>query len=369
MKIKCFLLSFFLCLAFNNANANMASPKIDETPVGSAISSKDIHVLSEYIRIQFSNKFSFAEFTVEYTIRSPKNGVQVPLIFYAKNYDKDVGLFDVKLDGQPISVLDFSDTSSLNVFIDKYKNDFKIREGYLMMSFDSLNALEAFALDDSKYFEVDIDSGIHKIEVRYRTYAGIYNGPWVQESFVEYALRPAKYWKSFQNLKIEIIQGDEVLDYSTNLGPSQEGAISKVNTWIFDTLPADDIVINYRPPISGFAQLLINVSPYWIAFIVASIFAFFHWWWIVFYRRKHPKIWLSIATVAGALIIPAIFCVVYVFSYPLIDFFIGNHASGRSAYMSIAIFFYYPIKFIFYLILSLAIDLIYRYRLKKKNIN
>ena len=69
--------------------ANMASPIIPGTMVATPFTSQYVDILGEKIFIRINESFTTASFRIEYRIKSSASGKQIPLLFYAVNYNKN----------------------------------------------------------------------------------------------------------------------------------------------------------------------------------------------------------------------------------------------------------------------------------------
>ena len=86
MRLKHILTIVFISFQLI-VKANMASPVSGGSFYASAFSSKDIDILSEYIHIAIDKNFKSAKYIVEYTIQSDVSGNQIPLLFYAQDFE------------------------------------------------------------------------------------------------------------------------------------------------------------------------------------------------------------------------------------------------------------------------------------------
>jgi hypothetical protein len=100
MKNKLVLL--FVLLA-NICFANMASPLRPGTIHANALTSKEVSILHEQIRVRVLNGFKTAEFDIVYQIKTDLEGGQIPLLFLAKDYKSD---FKVWVDDQQVEIQD-----------------------------------------------------------------------------------------------------------------------------------------------------------------------------------------------------------------------------------------------------------------------
>ncbi|HRE41419.1 MAG TPA: hypothetical protein PLG90_08785 [Ignavibacteria bacterium] len=336
----------------------MASPIVEGTYSASPYSSRDIDILKEKIFIKLSSDFKTAKFNIEYNIKTDIDGKQIPLLFYAKDY-KDG--FKVTIDGKPIELIEIPEdyTKTEGTPFEKFSDSFikPDEEGgveYVKIYWYK-NSGYRYYLRDLKYFEVDLSAGEHKILVEYTADAWVDRYNWVKEYSIRYSLYPARYWKSFGELEITIDATELKSEYKTNLGFPGTGDINKVGVWKFNAIPEDYIVLEYYPPISGYANFLLTLQPSGMTAIVSVILILLHLIFIYLYRKKNPAKKFSLAVILGSLVIPLIILWFYVYSFDIIDSAIGNEAGSYHGYtfLSIAL---YPFLMPVYLVVMWLID-------------
>ena len=105
ITLKKRLLAILLCFTLV-LNANMASPVNRGTLSGNPFLNNYVNVLHENTLITLDDAYAYAKFDVEYIIESEKDGINIPLLFYAFGYDAD---FVVTLDGEQIDLKQFKD--------------------------------------------------------------------------------------------------------------------------------------------------------------------------------------------------------------------------------------------------------------------
>ena len=250
LKEKVMWKILLLLLMLSNATifANMASPYREGTRCSNAFSSKDIDIINEKIRIKIIDKFLNASYFIDYNIRADKGGLQIPLLFLAKDFTNN---FRIWVDNKEIIVRDipsdykFGSNPDLKTFseIFNHSND-NIRSEFVRISFDSIS-IDEFQLKELKYFEVSLTKGMHIIHVEYNAEPWTSNGEWIKEFALRYSLSPAKFWRSFGNLEIEIVNHSNVL-YTPNIGVPNQGKIDSVAVWKFNQLPSDFIYLLYN---------------------------------------------------------------------------------------------------------------------------
>ena len=159
-------LTFLLLLLGQLARANMASPIREGTMASSAFASKDLDVLSELINIKIDKDYMTAKFTVEYTIESKVTGGQIPLLFYAQDY-KDS--FLVWLDNQSVTIRNIPEeyTHPEDSPFSGFSGLRDDGNGDEVTIYWSKNSGFTCKLSDLKYFETDIEKGLHMVRVGY----------------------------------------------------------------------------------------------------------------------------------------------------------------------------------------------------------
>ncbi|HRP33615.1 MAG TPA: hypothetical protein PKV73_17085 [Agriterribacter sp.] len=241
----------FIILLQISAKANMASPQLDLLSGVSTISSRQIDILHEDLKITLDSFFDKAFFNVHYRIRADKAGIQIPLLFVAELYKSD---FTVEVDGKPVSVLRIPETfyqsgrlkdfspPNIDVESDRVYVDWPVFQ-------------KVYEKKDVQYFEVDLTQGEHSIVVRYeagalsKEFYGDYDIV-TTETSIKYLLSPAKLWKSFGGLNLTIDGADffnSNPDASIYSDFGNLSAKEPVKRWEFDSIPQDYFYVSYRP--------------------------------------------------------------------------------------------------------------------------
>lgn len=325
--------------------ANMASPIINGTTVGTAYSSADIDILSETININIKKGFHEADYDITYEIYSDKEGERVPLIFevfedYISN-DSEKS-FTIKVDGQTIPVLRNYD----------YKSDSTALPSYYDAETDTAIPFN----DNAKYFEVNLSEGNHVITVNYSAYPTIERSNWTNQYIYSYSLKPAKTWKSFGDLTVNLKIADEPQYLKTNLGEPLSGMIKADSKWFFDHIPNDVLEISYRQPPSSLAQWLIDLDGRVVFLVSIVLLGFMHYRSLRLSHKRRSKqakiiLWL------GVFIVPFIALMMVFYKIYFIDWLLGEHASRYHGYTIFIIIFGYPLTLPFYLLIMKLCDL------------
>jgi|GEM_PF-378278 len=361
LKIKLkFKLIFFLLLFGQFCNANMSSPILEGTFSSSAISSKDINILSETILIKIDKEFKTAKFIVEYNIYSDISGKQIPLLFHAEDFKDN---FFVWIDNKVINVqnigekhFDKAQFSGLSGPLQKQNSEDEIT---IYWNNDAGNV---YKISDLKYFETDIEKGYHKVRVEYIAKVWTDISGWIKTYSFRYSLAPAKYWKSFGNLDIIVEQDGPLKQLATNLGQPNEREIRSKNTWSFKKLPGDFFEVSYTATPSNYAKILLSLQPFGLFIIATILLAIFHLYLVLLYRRKNITRKYSFVVIVGSIIVPLLSLLSYMYSYDLIDNAIGENAGRYHGYVFL-ILILYPIFLIVYWLLLWLIDRFYKRKL------
>lgn len=351
------LICIFLLLIYSpHIWANMASPRMPGSTTSEAYSSRHIDILHEQITIKHINPYE-AKFTILYTIKTDKSGKTIPLIFDTNS--ANVGgneTFAAWVNDIEIPISDIPST---------YENK------NALIWLDSLDNHINFPVDNVpnfigyKYFEVNLSEGVHVIRVEYTASASVERGGIIEVFNYTYNLAPARYWKSFGTLAIEIdttpLDGEYLLNITSKIDTINKG--TSVSHWHFTELPSDAIYITFFPRISKFSQLLIGFGAETFSLIFIITLIVFHVRYILRYRIANPEKKYSPALIAGSLVLPFLFFSSYIFFTYLLDWIIGEFATGQHGYIYF-IYILYPITVVIYLPIMWLID-----KLKKRRIH
>lgn len=337
-KKTLFLLIFVAILCPAICLANMASPYIEKTKSASALSSKDVAILSELIRIKINKDFSEATFTVVYTIQNDVGGTKIPLLFLALDYKKD---FKVWLDGVPVAIKAVPD-EYIELENSRFKNfspNFKGEEGevkQVAISFQK-DYTASYDIRELKFFEANVTKGIHQIKVEYIAEAWEDRSDWVKALTFRYSLSPAKHWKSFENLTVQLVQ-EGSKELTSNLGKAT--ITNETTEWRFSKIPADYIEISHKAKQSAFVNTIIDIEPGGFMNCAGMLFLLLHLFILYRYRKasiQKSNKWVWI----GSALVPFLTILVYNLSFGFIDNMIGVDASRHHGYY-ILFFGLYP---------------------------
>lgn len=236
-----FLLANFICIVLAmNAIANMANPLQEGTSVSNVLSTTKIDITSQIINVTVTPGSYTASFEVLYNIDVPANNKKkIPLLFVTNNlYNYPFKIF---VDGKETSTVDFRTVENYKAIIN---DDFK----KFIIGFDS-----SFRVNDPdnvyglKYFEIPSVKGHHVIKVEYKAHQWSFKKKGQTEKYFVYEMSPAKQWRSFKDLTINITLAEPASHVlNTNLGDkSSYSQETHTSTWKFDSIPVDRIRIDY----------------------------------------------------------------------------------------------------------------------------
>jgi hypothetical protein len=358
-------LTLIFLLVAQLCSANMASPTRRGTLSSAAFSSRDIDILREQIRVTISNDFKSASYVINYFIRTETAGLQVPLLFHAKDY---LGNFKVWVDDKEVTLLDIpyqyrGTDSSFNKFSGSFKSATPDDDMETEIQWDA-HSSSSYKLKDLKYFETSLSKGEHNIRVEYIANAWIDRSNWVNEYSFRYSLSPARHWKSFGSLEITLNAPSTNGTLSTNISAPTSGDIYSAATWQFSKLPADFLEFEYHPKLNSTAKAMIKMSPTGMCIIIGMLLASLHFLAIYKYRRSHAERKYSPIVIAGSMVVPFLALLSYILLFDLIDAAIGPEASRYHGYTFMVMVFY-PLLLPCYWGISWVIDRVikskYRY--------
>ena len=363
MKYPTFFLFFLFALTLN---ANMASPLDAGTKSSTVLTSKDVDILSENIGIVIDKDFKTARFYIEYTIRVDSAGQQIPLLFYADNYKGD---FSVWVDGQKVPVqkipkkyIHVAD-SPFASFSPFFQQDtlYNKQPDEVLVSWEN-DSWFVYRLNDLKYFEMPLAKGLHKIKVSYTADVWTYRNNWVKEYSFRYSLTPAKFWKSFGKLTVQVEFEDETKKYISNLGqPAEESP--RTRTWFFDKLPAEYIQISYTPEVNLPAKILIAIDPLGISLVFALVLMYLHIRILYHVETTKKKRKYFIWTwILGSILFTTLILLIYVWAFVWIKKVIGPEAGWHGSYAFVFFLIFPVFLFIYFVLIRLFYNKYYKFK-------
>ena len=216
----------------------------------------------------------------------------------------------------------------------------------------------SYYIDDLISFNADLKKGKNTIVVSYFALNAYNRHNWYKKPTIEYSLYPSKFWKSFENISINIHSETPFKIDSSNIGMPMNISKNEYNTsysWQLKKIPTDVLSIQVSPKISLLSSTLIAIEPFGIAVLVLIILIIFHVKYLITESKReearfNKPLWY------GNLIIPVVFVLVLLFSYSLIDWTLGENA-GRFHGYTFLVIFALPVFWIAY---SLCTWLVYK---------
>lgn len=336
----------------------MAEPVNRGTIFSRPFTNQFVDILHEDLKIVLDEKFEFANFEILYHINASKDGIKIPLLFYASEMTDN---FSVEVDGKPVafSPIPYEFQSPANTkfsdftyFFDPHLDD---NSKSMVLVEESPSTGFYVNLNDLYFFETDISKGEHTIKVTYTASSWTDQWNWVNEYSFRYALSPAKYWKSFGSLSVTLDAGRFNNAIKTNLGEPSTGTLDSVATWNFHSLPTEVLIVSYTPEINKLASILIQIRPDRLAYIFGLLLVLIHFFLIRSFRKKHPEKKFSLVVIFGSIFVPLLFFLSWSYFYSIIDSLIGEHASGKHGYSQL-VFIFFPVVIPFYWLVAWVID-------------
>jgi hypothetical protein len=349
------------------AFGNMASPYYPGSNNYPAVTSAQIDILKEILTIRLNPDFSSAHYTAEYFVYCEDNAEQMPLLFIAEYFKDNFKIFvdDESIEINPIDYVQLSEFFRLQSNLaSTFAQQFE--EGV----FRNNDADYAHhAPDDMKFFQVNLPKGTHTIRAEYEGKAHVDLWDWIRKYTFTYILEPAKHWKSFGDLEVRIINPSDRIEYTTSLGEKTFQTNDSTQIWQFKGIPADNLRIDFKPKTNMLASILLFIQPIGITFIIFILLLWLHIKKIRHFRVAHYYGKYSPPLIIGNLLIPFIVCIIYCFSYALIDFSIGDSASDYHGYFIIGVMLFFPILQILYSFSLWMYDLALKKKITKAHTN
>jgi len=351
MKKNILILLLFIPLLLN---ANMASPVNIGTLGTNPFLNKFVTIIHENLYIKINEDFKYADFDIEYIINSEKDGINIPLLFYASNYYTN---FEVSIDGNPIELKEYNIRNKELTNFEYLYNPDNTNTPEVHAVFNNGQS-ETIRMNDFLYFETNISKGKHSIKVSYKASAFQYDHSRLTEKSFRYALSPANYWKSFGTLNVTIDASNCSEKITTNLGSPTEGELNSISKYHFTELPVDMIQIDLDLKLDPFPKFLLKIGYFNLALLFMLPLVYFHYRLMKKFRKRNTTSKLSAIAILGGILLPFLFIFVLIFSSFFIDYFLGEYASGREGYGAFFSFFFLPKFILVYLLIAIITDLI-----------
>ncbi len=343
-NIRGIFIGLLLGIVQLTADANMRQLTHGPT-YGSPFLSEYVEIEREHLHIILNETFNSAAYQVTYYVNAHRSGKQIPMLFIAEGH---TGGFEVALNGQPISLIASSIVSEMLVSPNSGFDYITSDNEHGVSIKDNSGSGRYYDLSEMKAFYLDVDSGRHKITVKYT------GGRWVDLSGFQkiysfrYSLYPAKRWLSFNNLVLTIDTRKFKDNWTTNIGPPDKEVQPGVVIWERDSIPTNTLIIKDIPemPLSGKVYLFFVQIKFGFLLILTIILI--HFFILRNTIRKQPTKQYTFIRIVGvaafmSLLLPSILAV-QLYSAPL---FFGERANGVYNYYFM-IYFFYPIFVIAY---------------------
>lgn len=355
MKVTLAVIAFFAAFV---CFANMASPVLWGSNNVAPVTSRNIDITKELLVITPAKDFEKATFSIDYFIHTDTTGLQVPLLFVAAGYrdSMTITIDGIPVQSQNLMVAHKLDQGKLNLSFHDFDNQFDTIGGRQNIKITWNNgSARYYDVAELQYFEANITKGPHTIHVDYNAQIEINRSGWIRSYKCNYFLSPAKHWKTFGGLDVMIDKRNFTKPLNTNLGKPAEhtGAVTK---WHFNSIPADVLEISYTPTVTGFAALLISISPLGLATIAGIMLLATHILLMVKYRQK--KSIYKLVYYTGMFSVPLFIFICYGYSFDLIDAVIGSDASRYHGYYFLAFIFYFLLAPVYATIIYMAGNII-----------
>jgi hypothetical protein len=317
----------------------MASPVREGSMFGSPFISRHVTIISEQIRVIPQSDFLTARFEIQYVLEVDSIGTQIPLLFYAIDYEE---AFQISLDGEalvwqpvPSEYSKVSDTP-FDEFSETFSSGaYDSTEETVTIYWNEYGGGTVVRPRDLFFFETDLLPGRHLVTVSYLANHWQDRSDWVNQYSFRYSLSPATYWKSLGQLTIEVDATQNHIPLTTNLGVPAMGRMDSIARWEFDTIPvpefgystylksAPELILDPTWPVGYYRNRSCHGDP--SSFVLQ-----------IRYRRKHrskrvnPWIWM------GGFLVPLLTFFLYINSFEIIDAAIGIEASRYHGYYQLA---------------------------------
>lgn len=332
----------------------MASPYRDGSYPASILTSKQLAVVSEKIKIKPLLPSTAVQYYIQYQIEHNGDSATLPLLFVALDYAKG---FKLKVNGVKVAYsrvaeLPHSVYDSIAVsFADYLNEEKKVKLQWTEMKQDD------FPLEDLLYFEIKIANGINIVEVEYEATPSVDLSERQKKYILQYSLAPSQHWKGFTNLEIELLNSIP-LKY-TNLFQEPQKTDSSL-IWKYKQVPSSFIEFTFQQPLVGLPALLDKFGKFPLTLLVYAILL------LILIFRVYPivaeidgplRVTLFTLCIFGVPIICVLF---YILFDGWIDQLIGDTASKYHGYNLEAI----PYFLIFTVLQIIALAIFQRFNRK-----
>ena len=358
--------AFFFTLLFTFAtvysHAKMAKPYVDGVQGSTLFGNKNFSVISEKIAITAIAPLGLRElddyayplkYKISYRIAADRQEL-LPL------------LLDTRMMEPPKSVIINGKRVNLQSLNKQHLSRFKFLSpsssggDFYDIKFGDQTKAWGIQLQDLMYFEADMVQGENTIVVEYEG-SPTYNVYGLLRKYeIQYALYPAKTWKSFGPIEVnlKLLKEDEVRN--VNMGKLEDLTNGNYKLTI-DKITGDDLTIVFSKKISTFAAVLLFVEPFGLAVIAFLIASFFHIKWLIKRRKQYPMKY-NYTVPLGMFAVTIIAYGVFALGFDLIKW-VMNDGGLKNGYI-LLIIFTAPFFFLIYGLITWLVDLQLKRKLK-----
>ena len=269
--------------------ANMAEPIKRGSQTSSPFTTHAVDIIHEQLNIHILQNLSAAEFDITYQLQSLQSRRNIPMLFYGFEMEEDLEIY---LDDQLITNRRFIDhnQAATDPLFQDFSHYFQGNAGNENITnakiYNGYKGGEWAHLYDLVFFEFDLDSGAHTIRVKYTATPWKEKEGWVDKTGFYYSLDPARQWKSFQSLDVQLTHEAVETPLFTSLD-STEIIRNSPQKWHFDSLPVAILEISHTPQLSKTAQVFTGIGSFRMGILLFVLCGLVIMFWI--YRRRKRK--------------------------------------------------------------------------------
>lgn len=290
-----------------------------------AFPSHGIQLFNEKVTINIDSGFQLATYEMEYEFRCFNKGKQSPMFFYQMDRYLECGNeannFEAWVDDLPVTPHRLhKESAEENVdFNFTMVNDY----------YSSLpNKISPITVANAgvNMITTELDTGYHRLKVRYNTLPSIYmHQPINAYAFHYDPSRNRRLGEGFQ-LEVNVSGRPSDEEFSTNLGVAHHTNDNGHSQWNFDFL--QQVQINYSPKMGPIPTFFYAVGPAWFGILLLTILIVIHYRWMIRFRKRNVSKAFSYPLLIGVLMVPALFGFGAYYMFDFVDLFIGEHANG-----------------------------------------
>ncbi|MEM6270684.1 MAG: hypothetical protein AAF998_14685 [Bacteroidota bacterium] len=367
------ILIWSICLAAilgpTSVSANMGDPTAYGTRLAEPFIGRHVDILHERIRLEILS-YESANWEIEYEIEADTSGYGLPFLFLALDLEDG---FEAYLDGRPVT-LQLAPGKPLPRDPIWQRPEAYFRglpasdSAWEWLDLGLEGYREVFELSDFTYFEADLEKGRHQFRIVYRSQATVRNHARVKEYVFHYALGPARQWRSFRGLTVELNNLAAGIPLKSNLGPAEAGSIDSVAIWTLAALPEDPFVsFTSNPLLEPLAVWAVQTGPESIGLGAFALVAVLFLVVVVVRRVRKPTRNLhSWFNYVGGLLVGLWGGVALALGERVVDVLIGEHVSEGPSYYLFFVILTGPVVVLVSTFLPVLVDAIVQGILRRK---